>query len=95
MGRGGGRGMLLLRAAPCPASSFPTWGIAVSPRIALPLPALLQVYPPNPELGLWVKRQRVARAASQLTPERLQVLDRMGFEWGDLAQVRMQDGEGG
>lgn len=87
--------MLLLRAAPCPASGVPTRGIAVSPRIACPSLPSLQVYPPNPELGLWVKRQRVARAASQLTPERLQVLDRMGFEWGDLAQVRLQDGEGG
>ena len=30
-------------------------------------------YEPNPELGMWVKRQRVARAASQLNEERLQV----------------------
>jgi hypothetical protein len=41
----------------------------------------------NVELGVWVKRQRVARAAGQLSAERLQILERMGFEFGDLAQV--------
>ncbi|KAG7667115.1 hypothetical protein NADE_003088 [Nannochloris sp. 'desiccata'] len=42
---------------------------------------------PNVELGTWVKRQRVARAAGQLSEERLQILERMGFEFGDLAQI--------
>lgn len=41
----------------------------------------------NPELGIWVKRQRVARAGGQLSDERLIILERMGFEFGDLAQV--------
>jgi hypothetical protein len=41
----------------------------------------------NVELGTWVKRQRVARAAGQLSEERLQILERMGFEFGDLAQI--------
>jgi len=41
----------------------------------------------NMELGIWVKRQRVARAAGQLSIERLKILERMGFEFGDLAQV--------
>ena len=46
-----------------------------------------EVYPLNPELGTWVKRQRVSRAAGQLSAERLNILERMGFEFGDLAQV--------
>jgi len=41
----------------------------------------------NAELGTWVKRQRIARAAGQLSEERLQILERMGFEFGDLAQI--------
>ena len=46
-----------------------------------------EVYPENQELGMWVKRQRVTRAAGQLSQERLTILERMGFEFGDLAQV--------
>ncbi|KAI8110515.1 hypothetical protein M9435_002189 [Picochlorum sp. BPE23] len=46
-----------------------------------------EVYPENQELGMWVKRQRVTRAAGQLSAERLTILERMGFEFGDLAQV--------
>lgn len=46
-----------------------------------------ETYSDNPELGVWVKRQRVARAAGQLSAERLKILERMGFEFGDLAQV--------
>lgn len=46
-----------------------------------------EVYPENQELGMWVKRQRVTRAAGQLSAERLAILERMGFEFGDLAQV--------
>eukprot|EP00889_Picochlorum_renovo_P004082 jgi/Picre1/31112/NNA_006466.t1 len=36
---------------------------------------------------MWVKRQRVTRAAGQLLQRDLQFLERMGFEFGDLAQV--------
>lgn len=46
-----------------------------------------EIYPENQELGMWVKRQRVTRAAGQLSAERLTILERMGFEFGDLAQV--------
>eukprot|EP00890_Picochlorum_soloecismus_P006646 jgi/Picsp_1/806/NSC_04295-R1_protein len=46
-----------------------------------------EVYEENPELGNWVKRQRVSRASGQLSAERLTILERMGFEFGDLAQV--------
>lgn len=46
-----------------------------------------EVYADNQELGMWVKRQRVTRAAGQLSQERLTILERMGFEFGDLAQV--------
>jgi len=46
-----------------------------------------EVYEQNPELGNWVKRQRVSRASGQLSAERLTILERMGFEFGDLAQV--------
>jgi hypothetical protein len=46
-----------------------------------------EIYPENQELGMWVKRQRVTRAAGQLSQERLTILERMGFEFGDLAQV--------
>ena len=46
-----------------------------------------EVYAENQELGMWVKRQRVTRAAGQLSQERLTILERMGFEFGDLAQV--------
>lgn len=42
---------------------------------------------PNLELGQWVKRQRVARAAGQLNEERLAILASMGFEFGEVAQV--------
>ena len=41
----------------------------------------------NPELGQWVKRQRVARAAGQLSEERLAILGSMGFEFGEVAQL--------
>eukprot|EP00887_Chlorella_sp_A99_P001316 scaffold14.g1316.t1 len=41
----------------------------------------------NPELGQWVKRQRVARAAGQLSEERLAILASMGFEFGEVAQL--------
>lgn len=46
-----------------------------------------EVFSENQELGMWVKRQRVTRAAGQLSQERLTILERMGFEFGDLAQV--------
>ena len=46
-----------------------------------------ETWEPNIELGIWVKRLRVARAAGQLSDERLQILERMGFEFGDVAQV--------
>lgn len=46
-----------------------------------------ETWEPNVELGIWVKRQRVARAAGQLSSERLKILERMGFEFGDLAQI--------
>ena len=41
----------------------------------------------NPELGLWVKRQRIARAAGQLSDERLSILQSMGFAFGEVAQL--------
>ncbi|EFN56500.1 hypothetical protein CHLNCDRAFT_144099, partial [Chlorella variabilis] len=41
----------------------------------------------NPELGLWVKRQRIARAAGQLSEERLSILQSMGFAFGEVAQL--------
>jgi hypothetical protein len=44
-------------------------------------------WPPNPELAAWVRRQRVARAAGQLNEERLRILERIGFDFGGLAQV--------
>jgi hypothetical protein len=42
---------------------------------------------PSPELGLWVKRQRIARAGGGLTPDRLAVLQRMNFDFGQTAQI--------
>ena len=39
------------------------------------------------ELGVWVKRQRIARAAGALIPDRLAVLEQMGFDFGQTAQV--------
>jgi hypothetical protein len=38
------------------------------------LSSCLQEWPSNPELGAWVKRQRVARAAGQLSDDRLAIL---------------------
>jgi len=46
-----------------------------------------ELWEPNPELGAWVKRQRVSQAGGQLSSERFRILQRMGFEFGDLAQV--------
>jgi hypothetical protein len=46
-----------------------------------------EAWEPNPELSVWVKRQRVARASGQLSAERMQVLERLGFEFGDLAHI--------
>ncbi len=40
-----------------------------------------------PELGNWVKRQRVARQQAGLTQERLDILVDMGFEFGEEAQM--------
>ncbi|BDA51016.1 hypothetical protein COCOBI_17-2350 [Coccomyxa sp. Obi] len=40
-----------------------------------------------PELGAWVKRQRVARQQAGLTQERLDILLEMGFEFGEEAQM--------
>lgn len=40
-----------------------------------------------PELGSWVKRQRVARQQAGLTQERLDILLEMGFEFGEEAQM--------
>lgn len=40
-----------------------------------------------PDLAKWVRRQRVARAQSALSEERLQVLYAMGFEFGEVAQL--------
>lgn len=48
----------------------------------------LQDWPANPELGAWVKRQRVARAAGQLSDDRMAILQGLGFEFGEVAQVR-------
>ena len=48
---------------------------------------LLQGWTEAPDLAKWVRRQRVARAQSALTEERLQVLYAMGFEFGDVAQL--------
>lgn len=41
----------------------------------------------NDELSFWVKRQRVNRASGLLSEERLKILKRMGFEFGDVAQI--------
>jgi hypothetical protein len=40
-----------------------------------------------PELGPWVKRQRIARQQNGLTPERLGILADLGFEFGEEAQM--------
>jgi hypothetical protein len=40
-----------------------------------------------PELGAWVKRQRVARQQAGLTQERLAILVELGFEFGEEAQM--------
>lgn len=40
-----------------------------------------------PELGAWVKRQRVARQQAGLTQERLDILTELGFEFGEEAQL--------
>ena len=48
---------------------------------------LLQDWEESPELEVWVKRQRIARAAGQLSEERLSILVSMGFEFGEVAQL--------
>ncbi|MCW5213626.1 helicase associated domain-containing protein, partial [Desulfobulbus sp. TB] len=38
-------------------------------------------YADNPQLGKWVSRQRQQRKQDKLTPERLQMLEEVGFLW--------------
>jgi hypothetical protein len=45
------------------------------------------MYPEFPDLGPWVKRQRLARQQGSLTPERLNILHELGFEFGEEAQM--------
>lgn len=47
----------------------------------------MQGWTEAPDLAKWVRRQRVARAQSALSEERLQVLYAMGFEFGEVAQL--------
>ena len=39
-----------------------------------------QKYPPNPQLGIWVNKQRCTR--STLSKEKLEALEAVGFDWG-------------
>lgn len=38
-------------------------------------------YPPNPALGYWVAGQRYDKRRNELTPDRIERLDSIGFEW--------------
>ncbi len=40
-----------------------------------------------PDLGAWVQRQRAARLQGSLTHDRLLVLESIGLEFGDEAQM--------
>ena len=47
----------------------------------------MQAYGPSPELGLWVRKQRVAKEQGTLSEERLRILLELGFEFGEEANV--------
>lgn len=40
-----------------------------------------QIYDKDPELGFWVNNQRIAYRQQRLSPERIQRLESIGFEW--------------
>ena len=44
--------------------------------------AVPQRFPENPELGSWVNNQRSKRGTKRLSPDRIERLDALGFEWG-------------
>ena len=46
-----------------------------------------QVYQDLPELGQWAARQRAARQQGALTQERVLILESIGFDFGDEAQM--------
>ena len=53
-----------------------------------------QRWPENPKLGAWVNTQRLfkrKRKLSRLTPEKIRLLDEMGFEWERKLSKRFQD----
>ena len=50
------------------------------------LPAA-QFHAPCPELGQWVRKQRIAKEQGTLSPERLRMLLELGFEFGEEAQL--------
>lgn len=47
----------------------------------------MQIYDPFPELGLWVRKQRVAKEQGTLSEERLRILLELGFEFGEEANI--------
>lgn len=47
----------------------------------------MQEYEEYPELGPWVKRQRIMRQQDSLSQERLDILLELGFEFGEEAQM--------
>eukprot|EP00803_Ostreobium_quekettii_P004387 evm.model.scf_42.14 EVM.evm.TU.scf_42.14 scf_42:93671-99960(-) len=44
----------------------------------------------NPELALWVKRQRAAKVEGDISQERLQILHALGFEFGEVAVITQE-----
>lgn len=47
----------------------------------------VQDYPNFPDLGPWVRRQRVVQQQGTLSEQRVQILDAIGFDFGNEAQI--------
>ena len=52
--------------------------------------AFLQEWPDNPELATWVRRQRALNSQGQLSAERHQILNALGFEFGEGAHITQE-----
>ena len=48
---------------------------------------MLQDCPQFPDLGPWVRRQRIVQQQGTLSEQRLQILDAIGFDFGNEAQI--------